>query len=169
MPSLPFPIQSPIDGNSVVIWDRLPGAALALAIHQVSRQHRHLVVVAESARQLQLLSDEIRFFLSDNDKDVCILPGWECLPYDHYSPHPQITSERLKTLTRLISGQPFIVLLTLDQLIYRIPPTDYISGCSFDLFRGARINLTTFRDRLADSGYLSVSRVLTQGEFAVRG
>ena len=150
-------------------WGRLPGAALALAIRQVSRQQRHLVVVTESARQLQLLSDEIRFFLSDNNNDVCILPGWECLPYDHYSPHPEITSERLKTLTRLTSGQPFIVLLTLDQLIYRIPPTHYISGCSFDLSRGARINLTTFRDRLADSGYLSVSRVLTQGEFAVRG
>ncbi|MDE0978191.1 MAG: hypothetical protein OR999_13045, partial [Arenicellales bacterium] len=150
-------------------WGRLPGAALALAIHQVSRQQRHLVVVTESARQLQLLSDEIRFFLSDNNNDVCVLPGWECLPYDHYSPHPQITSERLKTLTRLISGQPFIVLLTLDQLLYRVPPTHYISGCSFDLSRGARIDLTTFRDRLADSGYLSVSRVLSQGEFAVRG
>jgi hypothetical protein len=51
----------------VTTWGRLPGAALALAIRQVSRQVRHLVVVTESARQLQLLSDEIRFFLSDND------------------------------------------------------------------------------------------------------
>ena len=159
----------PSDGNSLNTWGRLPGAALALAIRQIGRQQSHLVVVAESARQLQLLGDEIRFFLSGSDQHICFFPGWECLPYDHYSPHPQITSERLKTLTRLISGQPFIVLLTVDQLIYRIPPKHYISGCTFDLCRGARINLTTFRDRLADSGYLSVSRVLTQGEFAVRG
>ncbi|HJP07796.1 MAG TPA: hypothetical protein QF882_10130, partial [Arenicellales bacterium] len=128
MPASPSaPAVSP-SARALDYWPRLPGAALALAIAKASETHKHLLVVGPSPRALQLLQDEICFFLSGQHESICVLPGWECLPYDHYSPHPEITSQRLQTLSRLVTGQPFILLLSVEQVLHRLPPPAFVQG-----------------------------------------
>ncbi len=169
MPASPSASAVSPSARALDYWPRLPGAALALAIAKASETHQHLLVVGPSPRALQLLQDEICFFLSGQHESICVLPGWECLPYDHYSPHPEITSQRLQTLSRLAAGQPFILLLSIEQVLHRRPPPAFVQGSSFNLSRGDILDPVALRSRLSDSGYLAVSRVMSQGEYAVRG
>ena len=127
------------------------------------------MAVASSARELDLLKDELRFFLPDDDRRVCVLPGWECLPYDRFSPHPEITSHRIQALERLCRPDPFILLLCPEQVLFRLPAKRFISGSSFCLSRGCAIDPIQLRDRLSDAGYLGVSQVVSEGEYAIRG
>ena len=127
------------------------------------------MVVAASARELGLLKDELRFFLADGDHRVCVLPGWECLPYDRYSPHPEITSQRIQALERLCRPDPLILLLCAEQILLRLPAMGFISGSSFNLSRGSAVDPIQLRNRLSDAGYLGVSQVVAEGEYAIRG
>ena len=126
-------------------------------------------MVASSARELDLLADELHFFLADNANQVCTLPGWECLPYDRYSPHPEITSERIQTLERLCRPDPFILLLCAEQILFRLPARSFVSGSSFNLSCGTAFDPIRLRGRLSDAGYLGVSQVVSEGEYAIRG
>lgn len=152
-----------------VRWSHSPGSALALRIARLSETRRQIVVVASSARELDLLVDELHFFLADNANQVCTLPGWECLPYDRYSPHPEITSQRIQTLERLCRPDPFILLLCTEQILFRLPARSFVSGSSFNLSCGTAIDPIRLRGRLSDAGYLDVSQVVSEGEYAIRG
>src|SRR5579864_1786842 len=79
-------------------WHQLYGSAAALALAEAARADRRLyVLVADGARELDRLSAELRFFASET-LTLLPLPDWEVLPYDLFSPHPDIISERLQTL-----------------------------------------------------------------------
>ncbi|HCK76790.1 MAG TPA: transcription-repair coupling factor, partial [Gammaproteobacteria bacterium] len=118
---------------------------------------------------MDLLVDELGFFLAQDAGRVCTLPGWECLPYDRYSPHPEITSQRIQTMERLCRSEPFILLLCPEQILFHLPVRSFISGSTFNLSRGTAIDPLRLRDRLADAGYLGVSQVMSEGEYAIRG
>jgi transcription-repair coupling factor (superfamily II helicase) len=150
-------------------WRRLHGSARALALAEAVRASDHAwVYVAADARELERLAAELRFFGGDA-LAILTLPDWEVLPYDVFSPHPDIVSERLLTLARLPSLGAGLVLLTADSLLGRLPPRNYVQARSFDLQRGAPLEVEPLRARLIDSGYASVSQVTGPGEFALRG
>ena len=97
------------------------------------------------------------------------LPDWEVLPYDLFSPHPDITSERLRTLFALPQQHSGCLIVAADTLIQRLPPPAYVQGRAFELTKGDRFALPEFRSRLIEAGYASVGQVTSPGEFAVRG
>ena len=169
MPSSSAVLSASEEKTPTVRWSHSPGSALALRVARLTETRSHTVVVASSARELDLLVDELRFFLADNANQVCTLPGWECLPYDRYSPHPEITSRRIQTLERLCRADPFILLLCAEQILFRLPAKGFISGSSFNLSCGTTIDPIGLRDRLSDAGYLGVSQVVSEGEYAIRG
>ena len=150
-------------------WPACPGSALALRVAEISDSQAHIAVLASSVRELELLADELRFFLGPNSDRVCILPGWECLPYDRYSPHPEITSQRIRTLSQLCRRDPFILLVCAEQTLFRLPKKEFVSGASFNISVGNVIDPHRLRDQLSDAGYLGVSQVQAEGEYAVRG
>ena len=150
-------------------WPHSPGSALALRIAEFAQTQPHIALLAPSVRELELLVDELRFFLDGDSNRVCVLPGWECLPYDRYSPHPEITSQRIRTLEQLCRPDPFILLVCAEQILFRLPKKEFISGASFNLSRGDTIDPLKLRDQLSDAGYLSVSQVQSEGEYAIRG
>ena len=96
-------------------------------------------------------------------------PDRETLPYDPFSPHPDIVSERLRTLAALPELEHGIVVTTVAALLDRFPPRAFIAAHAFTLAAGERIDLPQLRKRLADAGYAQVTQVLSPGEFAVRG
>ncbi len=152
-------------------WSNLPGSAFGLAIAKAAEQSAHpLVIVLDEPRQLQILEAELHFFLSQEQPlPILHFPSWECLPYDVFSPHPSIISERLRILANLPHLENGIVLTTCANLMQRLPPVEYVSGHSLWLTTGQRINIEALRRQLISANYLSVDQVTSPGEFAVRG
>ena len=165
-------LKPPLPGRGQGLgWTRLHGSAVALAVAEAARCHRGvLVVVLEDQRQLQVLESELGFFLdADDDPPVLAFPSWECLPYDTFSPHQDITSQRLRILSRLPETTRAVILTTCANLMQRLPPVDYVLGHSFALRQRQQINLDTLRQQLANANYAAVHQVMSPGEFALRG
>jgi transcription-repair coupling factor (superfamily II helicase) len=150
-------------------WHQLYGSAAALALAEAARADRRLyVLLADGARELERLSAELRFFTSGS-LPLLRLPDWEVLPYDLFSPHPDIISERLQTLYELPHTRHGCLIVAADTLMQRLPPRPYVQGRAFELVQGQSLAIEPFRQRLAEAGYASVSQVVSPGEFAVRG
>ncbi|HET8882317.1 MAG TPA: transcription-repair coupling factor [Solimonas sp.] len=154
--------------EGAVSWTGLRGGATPLAIAQLARQHPHLVVaLAASEQHAYRLEVELRFFLGE--LPLVHLPDSEVLPYDQFSPHQEILSQRLSALHRLPQMRRGVLLTTADQLMRRLPPRGWLAGRAFDIKVGDRLDPLAFREQLIAAGYQSVSEVQAQGEFAVRG
>src|SRR5580658_353862 len=150
-------------------WRGLHGSARALALAEAAAADtRPWVFIASDTRELEQLGGELRFF-GGGALETLTLPDWEVLPYDIFSPHPDIVSERLRTLSRLPELRRGILLLSAESLLTRLPPVAYVQARSFELKRGEPLALEPLRLRLAQSGYASVGQVRTPGEFALRG
>ena len=98
-----FSPEIPKDKNQTIIWTGLNGCADALALASaITQQNRLFVIVtADNATALRL-EHELAFFLN-NSQPILHFPDWETLPYDVFSPLPEITSDRLKTMAVLLS------------------------------------------------------------------
>jgi len=150
-------------------WHQLHGSAPALALAEATRSDQRLyVVVAAAARELDRLAAELRFFAGER-LTLLALPDWEVLPYDLFSPHPDIVSERLRTLFELPQTRQGCLIVAADALMQRLAPKRYVQSRAFELRRGQALALEPFRQRLTDAGYASVGQVTSPGEFAVRG
>jgi transcription-repair coupling factor (superfamily II helicase) len=152
-------------------FDKTYGSALALSIAKTAISFNRLnLVFLPNARNLNRLKQEIEFFLGkDSDIPVFTLPDWETLPYDYFSPHQDIISERLETLYRLPRQTKGILLLPINSALQRLPHTSFIEQQCLLLEKGQIIDVNELRLKLNENGYLSVSTVMDHGEYAVRG
>jgi transcription-repair coupling factor (superfamily II helicase) len=150
-------------------WHQLYGSAAALALAEaVQADSRLYVIVADGARELERLSAELRFYAGEK-LNLLTFPDWEVLPYDLFSPHPDITSDRLRALYELPQTKRGCLVVAADTLMQRLPPRAYVQARAFELKVGQKLGLETFRQRLVEAGYASVSQVTSPGEFAMRG
>lgn len=134
------------------------------------KQHPHLVlIVTPDAPQAHRLEHEIRYFCPDYRDSIMVFPDWETLPYDNFSPHQDIISERLSVLARLPQTQRGALIVSLNTLLHRIAPTDYISGQALQLSAGQQLDIHALRSRLERAGYRAVNQVMEHGEFCARG
>jgi transcription-repair coupling factor (superfamily II helicase) len=148
-------------------WGNLQGSSPALVISQLA-QLRPVLVVTADTRIAEQLHEEIEFFA----KKTCplsTLPSWETLPYDTFSPHQAIVSERLATLYQLPELTKGVIIFPITTLMHYVPPTHYVRANSLFLRSGQRLHLEQFRQQLEQSGYRCMSQVMEHGEFAVRG
>ena len=146
----------------------LPGATPAVVIAEVAGEVPFTVVLAEDTARAQVLLRELPFFLP-NDCELLQLPDWETLPYDNFSPHQDIVSERLRTLHRLPRCERGVLVLPMAALMQRLPPRHYIEANSLILEQGQTLDVSALRQALGRSGYRAVDTVYEHGEFAVRG
>ncbi|MGH8505808.1 MAG: transcription-repair coupling factor, partial [Stenotrophobium sp.] len=159
----------PILAGQCLRLQRPPGAATAQWAAEVAQTHRGLVtVIADNEQHAYRLQEELRYFLS-GQLPLLHFPHSETLPYDPFSPHQEILSERLAALYRLPGLERGVLLVTADALMQALPPRHWLDGHAFMLKVGDTLNPQSFRARLIAAGYSSVSEVQTQGEFAVRG
>jgi len=165
---LPASPGLPAPGHKAA-WGRLIGASLSLAAAELAlRVDQPILVLAEDPRHADQLETEIRFFAGDN-LPVEHFVEWETLPWDSFSPHQDIISQRLRVLARLPAMQRGIVIAAATVLQQRLPPVDYVASRSLSLRRGQALPREPFTDSLIASGYLRVPQVSEHGEFAVRG
>ncbi len=152
-------------------WCQLYGSTLALAIAEKARSYQAgpVIVVVEDIAHADRLEAEIRFY-SSGELDILHLPDWETLPYDVFSPHQGIISERLKTLHRLPATKAGdIVLVPVNTLLQHLCPRSYIASQVQIYGVGQIIDLDDLRRSLEAGGYSCVSQVMEHGEFTVRG
>ena len=168
MPPL-FDPPLPAAGSPLVKWGRLYGAAPALAVAEAAAKAAGpLIVIAETPRAAETLSEEIGFF-SSGTMPVHVFPDLETLPYDSFSAHPDITSARLRTLAELPRARRGVWVVAIDTLLQRLAPRSYIEAHSLQVHVGETLDLEALRERLALAGYAAVTQVAAHGEFAVRG
>ncbi len=168
-PLSPFQARFNSDSGQVTSWSGLHGSSLALALLSAARAHRGItLVVARSSHQSQLLARDLQL-LSVSPLPVLQFPDHETLPYDPFSPHPDIISQRLKTLASLASLQQGIVLVPVSSLAQRLPPAEYILQRSFNLVVGQTLVMDEFRQRLLHAGYQASEQVYQAGQYAIRG
>ena len=150
-------------------WGRLIGASTALAIAEFAgNSNRPVLVLAEDARHADQLEAEIRFF-ADDALDVLHFIEWETLPWDSFSPHQDIISQRLSVLSKMPDMSRGVVIASAQALLQHLPPLDYVAARSLSLARGQRLQREAFIDSLVAAGYYRVPQVSEHGEFAVRG
>src|SRR5712671_1813034 len=145
----------------------LAGSADALALAKLAVQEKPLAVVTASAQDAQRLVEEIAWF--EPSLRVCLLPDWETLPYDQFSPHSDLVSERLATLYRIQRGEFDVAVVPAPTALVRLCPPAYIAGRTFLLQAGEKISVEKMRDQLVVAGYQHVTQVMAPGEFCFRG
>jgi transcription-repair coupling factor (superfamily II helicase) len=148
-------------------YTNLHGSSDALALAQLAAKQSPLIVIAANAQDAQRLLEEIPFF--DPKLRVHLLPDWETLPYDHFSPHQDLISERLATLHHIRSNACDVVLVPITTALYPLPPVEHLAAYTFFIKRGEKLNLNGLKEQLTVAGYAHVQQVLTPGEYCVRG
>jgi transcription-repair coupling factor (superfamily II helicase) len=149
----------------------LPESADALALAQLAArcagEKRLLVIVSADALAAQRLADELPWFAPG--LDVALLPDWETLPYDHFSPHHDLVSERLATLYRVTRNECQVLIVAASTALHRLAPPSYLAAFTFFLKQGTRLDVEALRSQMALAGYQHVTQVVSPGEFSVRG
>ncbi len=152
-------------------WGGLKGSTDALAVMQAALGLTGpAIVVTSNSREFDYFVGCLEFFSQQGDNiPVIPFPSWECLPYDAFSPHEDITSRRLAILARLSTLSRGVVVISIEELMQRLPPASYIKGHSFAIEVGDKLDAEKFRQQLFESAYRMVPQVETHGEYAVRG
>ena len=132
------------------------GSADALYIaHLAAGQGKRLAVLTASANDAQRLLDEIPWFAPG--LRVRLLPDWETLPYDSFSPHHDLISERLATLYSVMRGECDVLLVPASTAVYRLTPPAYLAAYTFFLKNGEKLDAEQFRAQLTLAGYAHVT------------
>lgn len=175
---------SPQGPGSRQTWSGLGDGTAALTIANLAQQlhpqlhlqqpqsdkdSRLIMVMTADTRTALQLQEELHFYLKDTDIPVLHLPDWETLPYDTFSPHQDIISERIHTLYQLPRLTGGVLVVPITTLLMRIAPPEYVSGQSLVLNTGENLPPNQLRKQLDNAGYRLVDTVYEHGEYAVRG
>ncbi|KIC10513.1 MULTISPECIES: transcription-repair coupling factor [Neisseriaceae] len=159
-----YPIPKPREKSR---WLNLSQGSLPLALARYLPHKRLKVVLTQDAEQALRLQTAWRFF-RPHDTAV-FLPDWETLPYERFSPHQDLVSERLSALWQIKSGAANVLFVPVATAMQKLPPVPFLAGRTFWLKTGQTLDIGRLKTDLVDAGYNHVSHVVAAGEFAVRG
>ena len=149
-------------------WTPPYGSARALVIAEAARAHAGLLVaVTRDNLRARTLESELEIFAGD--LPVLHFPDWETLPYEAFSPHPAVVSQRIATLYRLPGLARGMLVVPIATLMQRIAPRSHIEGAGLMLDKGQKFDIAAEQRRMEAAGYRHVPQVAEPGEFAVRG
>ncbi|WP_313209824.1 transcription-repair coupling factor [Stutzerimonas nitrititolerans] len=149
-------------------WGNLPGAALSLAIAEsASSAKRFTLLLTADSQSAERLKEELAFFAPE--LPVLHFPDWETLPYDVFSPHQDIISQRIAALYQLPELTHGVLVVPITTALHRLAPKRFLLGSSLVLDVGQKLDVEQMRSRLEAAGYRCVDTVYEHGEFAVRG
>ena len=154
---------------------RPTGSADALLLAQLGLREKKAgkitAIITANAVDAQRLIDEMSFFAPDLR---CVLfPDWETLPYDTFSPHQDLISERLATLWRISQREKEtgadVVVVPATTALYRLAPPSFLAGYTFQFKVKQKLDEAKLKSQLTLAGYSHVTQVVSPGEYAVRG
>lgn len=147
------------------IYDSASGLVIANAASELKCP---LVVITPDMLSANRLSEELSFYRQE-DLPILVFPDWEILPYDSFSPHQDIISDRLLTLNKLLSMQKGVLIAPINTLMHRLLNKEFLLSRSFVLQVQDQVDTNAFSLQLQASGYRHVSQVMEHGEFSIRG
>ncbi|GJM14161.1 MAG: transcription-repair-coupling factor [Pseudohongiella sp.] len=165
----------PQDTQLASHWRQTYGSATSLALaNAAANSEGPLLLVCPDNESVERFKRELRYFCGklpgrSEPLPVFSLPDWETLPYDNFSPHQDIVSDRLSALYHLPDLTQGILVTSIGSLMHKLPPKKYVRGNSLDLAVGQELSIQDMRAQLVDAGYQAVDSVFEHGEFAVRG
>tara|TARA_E500000178_G_scaffold356239_1_gene432714 strand:- start:187 stop:3612 length:3426 start_codon:yes stop_codon:yes gene_type:complete len=156
--------------NSQSDWASQGSTAQALTIAEraISYSGISLVITATTA-EASTLRTAISFFLQDSNIETKVFPDWETLPYDIFSPHQDIISDRIQILSELPTLTQAVLVLPLPSLLHQLPPTDFLASRLFDYQVDETLDRDKLHNQLTRAGYHRVETVYEHGEYAFRG
>ncbi|WP_396270114.1 transcription-repair coupling factor [Ideonella sp.] len=158
-PGKRFTLPRPIGSGDALLLAQMAQARVA--------EQRTLVVMTAEPADAQRLAEELPFFAPG--LRVAIFPDWETLPYDTFSPHQDLISERLATLWRIHQREVDVVVLPATTALTRLAPPSFLAGTTFQFKQKAKLDEAALKSQLTLAGYSHVSQVVSPGEYAVRG
>ncbi len=159
----------PNDKDEILTWCGFTGCADSLALATaIANENRLLIIITPDNQTALRIEHELAFFLQDSHP-ILHFPDWETLPYDVFSPLPEIVSERLKTLALLPQVKRGALVVSVNTLMHRLAPREHVLAHSFSIKVGDDFNLDLNRLKLESVGYQCVSQVFQHAEFAIRG
>ena len=159
LPGKRLSIQRPFSSSDALLL-------ATLSAQEIKGNHK-VAIITSDASDAQRLIDEMALF--DPDLRSVIFPDWETLPYDSFSPHQDLISERLATLWQISQGEADIVLIPATTALYRIAPPSFLAGYTFNFTVKQKLDEAKLRSQLTLAGYAHVSQVISPGEYCVRG
>ena len=157
---------APIPG-SITHYSHFDGSGDAFVLAKMAQQAKPIVIITSSAVAAQRLLEEIPFF--SPELRIHLLPDWETLPYDTFSPHHDLISERLATLYQVMIDACDVLIVPVTTALYPMPPREYLAAYTFFIKQGEKLVLELLRGQLTLGGYTHVTQVLSPGEYSVRG
>ncbi len=143
------------------------GAYLSLVLDLLRRKGgRSSIVITPTEREAESIVQDIESLGSEG---TVLFPWWGAAPYEAASPLASIFGDRVRILTRLLAGEPLMVVAPLRALLTPVPAPAHVAGSIFTVTRKQKLDPQAAADRLARAGYLRVPSVSVHGEFAVRG
>lgn len=146
---------------------RPAGSADSAMIAALPESGQPVLILTASAQDAQRLKAELPFFRPD--WRIALLPDWETLPYDHFSPHGDLVSERLATLWQIRNGECDVIIAPVTTALTRLSPVSFLLGRTFWLKQKQRLDVDRLRADMVTAGYQHVSQVVAPGEFSLRG
>ncbi len=169
-PSGSIKALAPVKAGDKKYWCQLKGASKSLAISELIQQNLNeqnkagtYIVICDNSMVANELEEQLRFF--SPDINILHFPDREILPYDQFSPHQDIISERLACLYELSQADHAVLFVPINTLMGRLPPKDFIAQHSFEVAVGDEINTDDFRRQLEQANYQHVETVYEHGEF----
>lgn len=151
------------------------GSADALLLARLGEREKQdgrvTAIVTADAADAHRLMEEMAFFAPE--LRCALFPDWETLPYDSFSPHQDLISERLATLWRINQRDKQhgadVVIVPATTALYRLAPPSFLAGYTFEFKQGQKLDEAKLKAQLTLAGYQHVSQVVSHGEYAVRG
>lgn len=142
---------------------------LAQAALILKAEKRMLAVVVANATDAKRLADEIPWFTTDVSLKCHVLPDWETLPYDAFSPHQDLVSERLATLYDIQNHACDVVIIPASTALLRMAPPSFLAAYTFYFKQGEKLDDSKLKSQLTLAGYSHVTQVVSPGEYSIRG
>ena len=156
--------------NNESNWATLGSTAQALTIAESAANFSGVsLVITATTAEASALRRAITFFLQSSDIETKVFPDWETLPYDIFSPHQDIISDRIQILSELPTLEQSVLILPLPSLLHQLPPTDYLASRLFDYQVDETLDRDKLHSQLTRAGYQRVDTVFEHGEYAFRG
>lgn len=153
--------------SQIVHWPGLNAGSLPFLLSKHLPEKKLKIVLTADAEQAIRIQTAWLFF--EPTARIVFFPDWETLPYEHFSPHQELVSERLSTLWQLKNGLVDVLLLPLATAMQKIAPPSFLLGRTFWLKTGQQLDTDALKHSLIEAGYNHVTHVVATGEFATRG
>ncbi|GAB1620298.1 transcription-repair coupling factor [Agarivorans albus] len=161
-------LPCPVDAGDQKQVSNLPGSALAFVIQEyIAQLDAPIVILTEDTRSALQIEREVNGLKPQ--RALHLLPDWETLPYDTFSPHQDIVSQRILSLNQLSHDKNSVLIAPIATWLQRCAPAEFLAKHSLQLKVGQSLNLNAFKERLVSAGYQHVDQVMEHGEFALRG